>query len=441
MENAIALLAEGLVAQNKVLKAKSNSVFEFIDLVQGDSDKIQEVSKEISIKLANEISLMKNKLLPLMREVDVLIQDKAKNYTKEAESSKYNIVEFDMPIVVPNLKEAGLIPKKHDEPDRIQEERLHVPAPSKLELTKYLELNNASTTNALHVDVGAFDDDQLLAIWEDYLGNISSTNLKLSVLLSNPVANIVTIVILFAMAYNLVKSKPVEVDASDDKYYGIMKSFRDILANYISFADHIFSAGRAKDKLIVGYSPDGYTIKVDVKLYKKFIEDKNSPEILLGLAVSEYKQDVEYLFLDKIIANKDLLTEHWNKKLKIEHYTQSVQEVSMYKAIYSFILPEVYELIPEDLRELLSVNVDEAKVKLQEKVDTEPASEIVNSIYMAREIVGGVIFPQTSFHKFTHYMMEIEKMNPDFGEKEIANFATVELLLHYLTDQLVLESV
>ena len=60
---------------------------------------------------------------------------------------------------------------------------------------------------------------------------------------------------------------------------------------------------------------------------------------------------------------------------------------------------------------------------------------------MAREVVGYVLFENTGFHKFTHYMIEIEKLNPDFNSCEIANFATVQLLLEYLTEQLTVDNI
>lgn len=440
MENTILLIAEAITGKNKIIKPKPNSVFEYIDLIQGDSDKIQELSRSIAEKLGNEVELIKNKLLPYMKEVQKVIDDKVANYARDTESSKYKIVEFDMPVVISNLIEAGVIPNNPGEPSRLQEESLNIPPVSKLELSKYLELDNAVATNSLHVEIGRLSDDDILQLWEDYLGNISSRNVKLSLLLSDPISNIRTLVILYALVVNLIKSKPSEVDASDDKYYGILKQFRDELITYMAIANKTFNSGRDKERLVIGYSPDGYTVKVDEKLYQKFIDEKYTPEVLLGLTVSSSKNDIEYLFYDKIIANADLLVEEWKKKIKVEHYAETIKTISMYKAVYTIALPEVFDLIPNDLKEILDFSLAEANARLEEKLNTEKDSEIIDSMYMAREIVGYVLFPQTSFHKFTHYMIEIEKLNPEFEPKEIANFATVELLLNYLTDQLLIES-
>lgn len=438
MENAITLLAQQLVAKNKIIKAKPNSVFEGIDLAQGDEDTIQEISREISVKLGNEVDLFKNKLLPLMKEVNDLVVSKLSASETPTDTSKYRVIEYDLPIVVSNLKLSGLI-GKFREPKRLQEESLYIPAPSKLDLPKYLELDNANNTNALQVIVGKYSDEDLLTFWEQYLSNISNKNNFINITLSNPVANIEALLILFAITYNLVKSKPAEVDASDDKYFGIISFFNAELANYIAMAEAGFENGRKNGKLIVGFADEGYTIRVDEKMYQTFIEEGYSPEVLFGLACSSFKSDVEFLFYDKIKEAAPVLLENWNKKVRVEQYTESVKNIQRHRTVYSVLLTDIYNLVPEDLKELLLVSEDQAREKLQYKLETEKDSEIVDTLYMSREIVGYCLFENTGFHKFTHYMMEIEKLNPEFNASEIANFATVQLLLEYLTDQLIVD--
>lgn len=438
MENAITLLAQQLVAKNKIIKAKPNSVFEGIDLAQGDEDTIQEISREISVKLGNEVDLFKNKLLPLMKEVNDLVVNKLSASETPTDTSKYRVVEYDLPIVVSNLKLSGLI-GKFREPKRLQDESLYIPTPSKLDLPKYLELDNANNTNALQVIVGKYSDEDLLAFWEQYLSNISNKNNFINIALTNPVANVEALLILFAITYNLVKSKPAEVDASDDKYFGIISFFNAELANYIAMAEAGFENGRKNGKLIVGFADEGYTIRVDEKMYQTFIEEGYSPEVLFGLACSSFKSDVEFLFYDKIKEAAPVLLENWNKKVKVEQYTESVKNIQRHRTVYSVLLTDIYNLVPEDLKELLLVSEDQAREKLQYKLETEKDSEIIDTLYMSREIVGYCLFENTGFHKFTHYMMEIEKLNPEFNASEIANFATVQLLLEYLTDQLIVD--
>ena len=440
MKNAINLLAEQLGNKNKIIKAKANSIFEFIDLCQHDNEKITEVSVKISERLNNEVDLFKNKLVPLMLEIEKLVKDKVTSYTPESESSKYKIEEYDLPVVIGTMQSSGLVPNTFREPNRLQEESLYIPTPDKLDLGKYIELDNGSNSNGLNVFLGKYSDEDLLKLWEDCLSNISVTNPVLTSILSDPMYNIEQLLILYTFVYNLHKSKPSNVKAEDDKYFGILRFFLDELANYIAYVDNTFNSGRKRGKLIVGYSRDGFTVKVDEKLYQTFVDEGNTPEILLGLAVSDNKVDPEYLFYDKIVENRQFFTEAWNKKLRIEHYAQSVQNVSTYKAVYSILMPEIYNLVPNDLKDILLVSLDEAKLKLEDKLKTEKDSEIIDACYMAREIVGHVLFENTQFHKFTHYAMEIEKMNESFDCKSIFNFAVVQMLLDYLTDQVTLEN-
>lgn len=440
MKDAIKLLAEQLTNKNQIIKAKANSVFEFIDLCKHDSEKITEISKEISVKLNNEIELFRGKLVPLMLEIEDLIKKNVEKYTPETESSKYNVIEFDMPIVINNLKSSGLLPVKFREARRLQEEQLYIPVIERLDLEKYLELDNPTATDGLRTQLGKYSDEDLLKIWDTYLTNISSTNVELGKLLSDPVVNIEVILVLYTYCHNLLKTKPSGVAANDDKYYGILKYFEEELANLIVYADSIFSSGRAKGRLVIGYTNEGYNVLVDEKLYQTFIDQGNSPEILLGLAVSDNKNDVDYIFFDKIVENREHLLGIWNNKLKVEHYAESVKTVTTYKSVYSIIMPEAYNLVPDDIKDILLVSEGEARTKLIEKLQTEKESEIIDPCYMAREIVGYVLFENTGFHKFTHYCMEIEKMNPDFDSKEIYNFATVQMLLDYLTDQIVIEN-
>lgn len=438
MENAIKLIAEQLTGKNKLIKGKPNSVFEYIDLCQGDDDKIQEVCREISTKLGNEIDLFKNKLLPLLKEIKDLTDKKIEKYSSVPDSANYRVVEYDMPVVVSNLRETGLLQAARV-PRTIQEESLFVPTPDKIDLSKYLELDTATTTNGLQVIVGKYSDEDLLNIWETYLSNISSNNLQLNLLLTDPAGNVETLLILFAYLYNLNKEKPANVDADDNKYFGIIKYALDEVGNYISRADELFETGRSNGRLIVTFADDNHTIKVDEKLYQTFVEEGNTPEILFGLASSSYANDSAFRYYDKIVEIREALLTTWNKKIKMEHYSESVKKIETYKAVYSILLPEYYNLVPDDLKEILEVSEEQAVERLQYKLDTEKESEIVDSLYMSREIVGYVLFANTGFHRFTGYMCEIEKLNPEFNANEIANFATVQLLLEYLTDQIIVE--
>lgn len=440
MKNAIKLIAEQLVNKNKIIKIKPNSVFEFIDLCQHDNEKITEVAKTISERLNNEVDLFKNKLNPLMLEIEKLIKDNVEKYTPVLESSKYRVVEFDLPIVVTNMKSSGVLPNNYRNPKQIQEEVLHIPTIDKMNLEEYLQLDNPTTTDGLRVELGKYSDEDLLQMWDDYLGNLSASNNKLMSLFVNPLKYITQLLTLFTFLYNLNKKKPSNVTAEDGKYFGIVKYVLDEVANTILIADSEFESGRSRGKLVVDYSDDGYTVLVDEKLYQTFISEGNSPEILLGLAVSTNKSDPEYLFYSKIVEKRQYFVDIWTEKLRLEHYAESVKTVSTYKAVYSIIMKEAYNLVPADLQELLQVDENQARLKLEEKLATEKDSEIVNPIYMAREIVGYVLFENTNFHRFTHYAMEIGKMNPEFSSKELFNFAVVQMLLDYLTDQVVLEN-
>lgn len=439
MENTIKLIAEQLLSKNKIIKSKTNSIFEGIDLYHGDEDAVQEISREIAVKLGNEVDLFKNKLLPLMKEINDLVTKKLAAGEVPTDTSKYKVIEYDLPVVVSKLKLTGLV-EKFREPKRLQDEVLYIPAPAKLDIFKYLELDNPDSTNALQVIAGKYSDEQLLEFWEKYLSNISNKNNFINIALTNPVANIETILILFAITYNLAKAKPSEVDAKDDKYFGIINYFNGELANYIAMADVAFDNGRKNGKLVIGFDDDGYTIKVDEKIYQSFIDEGYSPEVLFGLACSNMKSDVAFLFYDKIKEASSVLLENWNKKVRIEQYTESINNIQRHRTVYSVLLPDIYNLVPEDLKEILNVTEEEAMNKLIYKLNTEKESEIVDTLYMSREIVGYCLFEQTGFHRFTRYMMEIEKMNPEFNASEIANFATVQLLLEYLTDQLDIES-
>lgn len=175
MENTIKLIAEQLLSKNKIIKSKTNSIFEGIDLYHGDEDAVQEISREIAVKLGNEVDLFKNKLLPLMKEINDLVTKKLAAGEVPTDTSKYKVIEYDLPVVVSKLKLTGLV-EKFREPKRLQDEVLYIPAPAKLDIFKYLELDNPDSTNALQVIAGKYSDEQLLEFWEKYLSNISNKN-------------------------------------------------------------------------------------------------------------------------------------------------------------------------------------------------------------------------------------------------------------------------
>ena len=99
MDDIIEIIAKELASQNKIVTFNSGSIFESLSSAIATPEDLNAICKSISIKLVNEITLIKTKMIPFMNNVNLLIESKIKKYQPESEVTKYKIVEFDIPAI------------------------------------------------------------------------------------------------------------------------------------------------------------------------------------------------------------------------------------------------------------------------------------------------------------------------------------------------------
>lgn len=433
MDDIIEIIAKELAAKNKIVTFNSGSIFESLSSAIATPEDLNAICKSISNKLVNEITLIKTKMIPFMGNVNLLIESKIKKYQPESEVVKYKIVEFDIPAIVTELKKNKEILTKRPVRE-LSASVLSIPTPTE-NIKEYFVQQHPILNSLAQQVVCKYTEEELTQVWEKYLTNISKSNVNFNKLPFNLILSMDDIVLLYLLVVNLKENKPAGVVSSDSVYKDVMEHLYLELLNLLAMAIDNVETYRRLNKLVIDIK-DKYTIVIDKKVLEEVANESYSPETILGMLVRGNLSASEMIY-SNIVTNSDKYRAEWNNLVKLDRMAIKQKESSMFSTLYILTLKDVFEkMIPRDLEEYVTYDLEAATEVLNEKLKTLPLSDLTNVSYMAREIVAHLVFPESNFHKFTDYMMEYSKLDDTLTPQEAAGFAVIDILLDYLTGQI-----
>lgn len=425
-------LAEQITARGQLLHNANNSIFNLLE-ADNSSENISSLCSALACKVNNELILIKNKLRPLMNEIQAHMDNKLSEISSPSPITEYTVKIFEPNNMLDELVATKVVLVKRD--PKFLTKILSVPVPVDDDtLLSFLKHHNAAISVYIDGIKERIGTNGIIDIWERYFTNISESNPNIASMGINTIAKLDELCIVYAITNNLVDERPAGVGGSEESYKEAMSEFYAEVCNFLAITNEHINIVREGRQLIIAIN--GKEAFVDGILYKEYIEGGGSPDAILGLLVSE-NRDLAHLLLPNIKENEQTYIEAWANFVKVTSYAQLDAEVNRHKVLYSIILRDVYnQLIPEDLKELICMDYEEAEVVFKDIVHNYSKDELLDTSLVALDIVGRVVFCKTNFYKFAKHLMEYVKLNPNFTPADGATFAAIEFIVEFMLDQL-----
>lgn len=425
------VIATVMANRGEVIKLKSNSILTNLTMYGCKEEDFNLLSNNISSAVMNELILIKNKLLPFKDDFANAVKEK----TNEAVPSVFDnffIKEIRIPEYVYALKSDNVI-KGMRAPLILPITSLSINLPE-LPIKTLLKDEDSYKDAMLQRVANKYSEADLINLWSKFFFNVSKSNSFISNLTMDMITDVNDIVIVYAIANRLVNDKPISVSLPDNVYTDIMNDFIFELLN--AMAAHIFNYENYEKigKLIYSTQRQNY-VTVHGNLYDRFLDEGGCSDVILGLYISVDDIKDETTVIDNILAKKDIYTKAYENKIKFETVQANLAVTSKYKIVYSIVLREVFEHIPADLKDVLGVTFVDADRLLNLLLNVSDYSFILNVDEMVMAIVGKIMFPDTNFKRFSDYMLEYSRLNPNVTPQEAASFASLDMIVDYLLQQ------
>lgn len=432
MNESIKVMASDLADKNKVVTFKQNSLFEAIEFGRGNDKLIGELASKIAAGVKNDLILIKGKLVPLMKEYAAYLDKKVLDAKEVTETSLYQVQEQSIPDVVKELQDKGIILAKRSIGE-MPVAQLSIPLPSDDVIMSMFKHNISSIDMYASKIVDMYTKEEAKALWEKYLLNISRSNPAIDMMSFNS-TSFKELIMLFLVLSNLREEKVAGVKASEETYKDIVHKFYSEVLNTLAIKVEKYQTDVRMNKLIADIK-DEYTVVVNADVYDDFLNANGKPEVLFGLLLNR-PNNVTGFLRKEIELKQDEYLKAWDKKVKMVRMNSKYADLKKYEAVYSISLRHLFEeLIPGDLEKIAKTDIANAESLLKAKLAEEPINEVMDTEYMAREILAHIVFPGTNFHKFTDYMLEYVKLDPKLTSQEAASFASIDMIMDYLLQQ------
>ena len=427
-------ISQTLTSRGQVLTFLPNSVLEGVEVFKNETE-LNEVVSRMANKLNNELILIKNKLIPLMNEISLACKRKIEKMEDTSDTKNYKINVIDVPDVIKEMKSNGFLSRKRT-PVNIGTPTMGLAVPQPEILRELAKPKDNGLGIYINQILKNYSDEDLAILWERTLGDISDLNPYIQKLYQDTREHHDDIIILFMILENIRDEKPAGSSVSDDLYKRIIPVFYNEIKNLLSIIYDNIMADRDIKRLVLGISSDGYTINVDKDLYAEYLESGGLPDAIFGIAVKG-NFSLENSFLTEVKGRQEEYVKIWQSKVKLDRYSSLPATVNRYKALYFLVLKQTYDAyIPQDLLEYLSNDYYNARAELEKILYDLPNDSILDYNYMARVIVGSVMFSKTNFEKFTDTMLGYMSLNKTFTQQDAATFASFDFIVDYLLNQL-----
>lgn len=428
LKDVIDILAKEITSKNLIITSKPNSVFSLIE--QAPSD-LGPVAKALAEKIGAELLLVKTKLVPFMNELVESINNKLKEFSEENELSKYKIISINYPVVIDELEALNAIGPQR-EPRTIGVTQLGLPVPDVSVISNYFKHSAVGINSYVKTLVEQYKPEGLTNLWEKYLVSISGSNGNIASLGLDPIDKVNDYVLLIAALDTLIAEYK---DSNNTPLLGIMSALRDEIGNYLLIVKSTVTQNRSIGRVILSIKDT--VAYVDEVNYNKFIEEGKPSDVILGY-ITLGKYDPLETTLTALDRGAPGYLSAWRAKVNMATYAETVKSYSKYKILYDLVLRDLFLpklMIPLDLQDILEVDYVKANEHLNKVLESLTNTEVLNVNYVARLIVGDVIFPNTNFSIFAKNMVEYARLNKEITPQDAATYASIEFILDFLLQQ------
>ncbi|QVD49079.1 hypothetical protein LUCX_9 [Xanthomonas phage vB_XciM_LucasX] len=237
-------------------------------------------------------------------------------------------------------------------------------------------------------------------------------------------------VLAYFYASRLLNETPdgLNMELSDWRAYiaGILSSSGAAIVAYLQSRDWARKHGPLVLGAPLGQNPQGQVV-VDGDKYVAYLAAGGTPEAIFGEVYGDRNFSATYL-----LENNERLAGYWNKILGLwQQQIASKRFDALAEGLDKAMRAEI-----ANLDESLGLAKEGCYTRLRERLQHLKARDLEDLWHLARKAVCRVIFPQTDIESLLLAIDEQSKAHEGVDVRELALYATVELVARWLVDQI-----
>jgi len=426
--------AIALTNKKTVVKFADNSIFDIIGNEPNISDNaINQVADKITGPVMSELAYIRETLLPIMRDHINHVEDKWENSKTPPSSLGWQIVEdVELP-VMEYLLDNDILPKMTRRPITVNLSEFNIGSLDPDNILKLFQ-HRLTSVNAYMQDIlNQYTAEELVLLAKRHLQEDVSTAMNDILYGKIPMEQIVLIFI----ALSNIKDTSVDQGYSKTTINIANVYYKEIVNTLVM--QHEKRLKSIQNKRLVSYfeynkSAKTCTVYVVSEVYQDFLDNSGTPEALFGWVLLKDTPGVT-AHLDAIQEKQDMYVRVSERHFKMEDTLNRNNDHTRLKMIYPLSVKYLFNnLLPDDVLDEVDITVQEAVDSMNELL-ARPGMDINDTETVIRVFLSEYIFHNTNFGRFTTYMLEYQRLNPDLTPVEIASLAIVPMITDYVLQQ------
>lgn len=436
MNEIIKSVASDLTNNNKYVNIPAGSALSIINPINVvEKNDMSGLDIRLANILSNEINMIRNDILPLIKEFGMFVTESLNKKLAVNPFKDVNIYTAELPEVFEELVARNVIKVNGDNTRTLSNSNLIIPTPTPAKIREYLVYGSGGIQEMIKSFTSFISDDELVRIWDTYLGRISADNtayISLGYKVNSSIFGL-DLFILSIIVKNLLTTIPEGVRVSNGMYQDTISTLDVVLDNKISRLITLINSNTNIGKVI--YKADSLKEVIVIKsTYDDFLNKDGSPEIIYGAVLAGAKT----AGVTTLVDNKDNYAKKWDEYVNSVTIKQKLSSLESHRLSYKLGVTDlINNSMTDRVKSMIPVEIvskiDEVIINFLNNSKTE---HLFNVNRVAEEIVAGILFGHTNAQEFIGYMKHYSKLNPDISPKEAATYASADLVVDYLISQL-----
>lgn len=238
----------------------------------------------------------------------------------------------------------------------------------------------------------------------------------------------------FIIANALKNKHPFDVSVNEATYTRQLETILFYVAPYVAAAVERFEEDAARNVLVISY-PVTRTIKdpkirVNGAVYKKWLDNGGTPEIVLGAYLTDQPTDAESL-----MREGERYMRSWNAHLAKLKVTQDTNRLATIKEALLTSARDVIESITENG----GVVTNEMYAILRSRVDGMTLYHLNELHAYIRSLICDVLYPNTEAKRILQLLDSYGKEYPELPPRELALLAVTDIVSKWVVAMLNVE--
>ena len=391
------------------------------------------ITDEISKYVLAHLSFAKSDVKPKVIEYAENLNRMLANIPDITAESSINMSIYDIPAILQDESFIDMF-KHTDGRTSIPPEKFMNFAPrGHDEIVSLMMTGNNSYDKDILPWATNLDPEELCSVWESVFTNTGNT--EGGILTLDKDINKSLIIFLIA---NTLESKVenTSVSYSLDQYTKYIQQLKDMAATMLWASLKTLALYMKNDTVVLNVNQYTKSVTLLKPTYDKWLMDGGSPEIILGLIISE---GIPATKGSAILALADKYSAKWETYRAYFNVTSGQTRVNNFKNAMSMCFDSVLISATEAVSEYTAINtnyIDQAKKLFSEYLDNISYKNMANINDIALDVVGKCVFFYTDSYSILKNIDEAHAINPNIDVREAATMATIAYVADYVLDQI-----